>query len=60
MQIMDERIIITPKKRTTKDNKIPRKINIIKNLPFVPNFEEGNLHNCHHDTCVRRQYQGVQ
>jgi hypothetical protein len=57
---MDERIIITPKKRTTKDNKIPRKINIVKNLPFVPNFEEGNLHNCHHDTCVRRQYWGVQ
>ncbi len=52
MQIMCERIM--------KDNKVPRKINVFKNLPFVPNFEEGNPHNGHHDTCVRRQCWGVQ
>jgi hypothetical protein len=52
MQIMCERI--------TKDNKVPRKINVFKNLPFVPNFEEGNPHNGHHDTCVRRQCSGFQ
>lgn len=48
MQIMCERI--------TKDNKVPRKINVFKNLPFVPNFEEGNPNNGHHDMCKKTMF----
>jgi hypothetical protein len=42
--------------RITKDNKVPRKINVFKNLPFVPNFEEGNPNNGHHDMCKKTMF----